>query len=282
MTKLSQSLAKFALVLPFLIQAPARAAESNGSSPVSTADFLEAYQSSIAKERASVFAIETAAGRMMGQHGSAGQTIEAVVDFVSYLIIAPWLESAYKKVFVLYPDSDYESVWRDALTLYPTIDYFSAVHGSTPTSGGQFRFALPLHRMNPLPGQLRLVYTTACKSGSSKQFILDHDAGMTIGHAGYSMSPFIIYRLMRYWTEGASIEKAVSKAFARGRIIVDAVNTVSPSVFDSDGTEPMIAFTPELPPSSLNIDRSIGAVLKSATERVSSIQEVKATALIPK
>jgi hypothetical protein len=213
--------------------------------------FLREYQQEvISKNRAVVFGIKTEAGRMIPLLPEVLEpTADGVVDFVSYLIIAPWLKVKYSKVYVLYSSSKIRETWEEAFSKYHVVDFFSATHGASVDSGEQFTFLYPSSLVSSRkPGQLRLAYTTSCYSQSFRLAVARFDAAAGVGHTGVSASPFVVYRIMRHWAEGDSLSIAIQKAWAKGKKILQ---TIAPRQVES--TEPMVSFTQDLDLNRFNI-----------------------------
>jgi hypothetical protein len=157
------------------------------------------------RERAAVFAINTGV---------------SAVDRIAKSMVAPWVNSSYDKVvWMLSGDFDNAMIdqrWEKLIKKYKTIDYFSYVH-----TGGHHDHAASYTLMKSMkPGQLRLVYTTACHSGDVREFVETYNAGVAIGHRGNSDSTLFSMSFVRKWVKGNSIQKSMKMSYARGSRIL--------------------------------------------------------------
>lgn len=190
-----------------------------------------------------------------------------LVNFASILMIAPWLNSKYVKVYwIIGEETNRFSLiydqWKQAIEQSPVIDYFPFVHAGVDSSNIKPVRYLPLKEH-----QLRYAYTSGCYSGSASRYIADYNAAIATGHRETSASPLFSFTIVRQWTYGKSIQEAVKIGWEAGKKRADDMssflvgeksslnywNSVEDLLHQS---EPMISWTREMHPMHLTIEKS--------------------------
>jgi len=157
-------------------------------------------------DRAAVFVINT----QVSDHPER-------VDKLGKFMVSPWVNAKYDKVIWMlsgkWDDHQIDNAWRELFTKYKVIDYFSYVH-----TGDEFdHFPSPEVLKLKRPGQLRLVYTTACYSEDSREFVENHGAAAAIGHKALSDSTLFSMSFVRKWVKGNTLKNSITKSYRRGK-----------------------------------------------------------------
>lgn len=222
--------------------------------------FLRSYQKVKYSQRGLMFPIDGALG---------SDFLNDVVNFAGKLLIAPWVYARYSHIeWVLNAgeaDQLIKKRWIRLIEKYPVVDYFAFVHGGTDD-----RIIKPLSEVPKKEHQLRFAYSEGCGGGSQFEYIENYNTAVSAGHKGTSASPLFAFPLVRQWAYGESAQESVKRGYAQGtqtaRIIqhtplaylwnkfVKGYWTSTDDMLES--SEPMLAWTPDLPPSKLYVGLS--------------------------
>ncbi len=94
------------------------------------------------------------------------------------------------------------AVLEEALETHPVVDLFLLAH-----SNNYIKWVQPLPE--DLRRRIRFVYNTGCRNKGQSDAWLALGADTYIGHPGESQSPFFYFFLLRHWTRGESLGKAL-------------------------------------------------------------------------
>lgn len=125
---------------------------------------------------------------------------------------------------------------------------------------------------------MRLVYTEGCGSGSAWHFIDHHNAAAAVGHKSTSASPLFAFSIVRNWVYGRDLATSVHRGWESGKRKARTLNAVSfGKLADFGGwrdvehmiesSEPMLSWTPEIPPKKMKISLSAVPVRERSAHR---------------
>ena len=256
-------------------------------------EFLASYQNVKRKHRAAVFKIDGDVENMISigkKFGWLEKAVDHIVNYGGMLLISPWMHARYSSVKWIIGDGKSrdktQEKWNDVISKYPVIDYFAYVHDGDQHAHGMQNSSLKKN-------QLRLMYTGACNSGSSKSFITEYGAAAAGGHRNISASPFWQFNVVKKWTYGFSFEDSAIMAWKSGVRKAKALEFISFAKFwqDKNGfmmwrnvdemiedSEISISYTDEVPAKYLKINQS--AVIRGKAGVDVPLREKRVTHLI--
>lgn len=256
-------------------------------------EFLRSFQKVKKSHRAAVFFIDYT----LDNYGwKFGEVLDGLAHFSSQLLLAPWVYGRYSSVVWVMGDkvSDLEYVnrrWEEVVEKRAVVDIFSFLHG-----GGIYSPMYSMRKHRPWKEhQLRLVYREGCGTKGGGDLIESFGVTSTTGYRDNSVSPLYSFAFVRNWAYGKNLEKALIAADKSGDrnvsilgydflsgLWIKAYNR-NPWEDEEDmyyQTEPMTAWTEEIPPHKLIIDRSAVPNRKTYRVREASAAELRETRVI--
>jgi len=186
--------------------------------------FIKEYQEVKRKHRAAVIKIDGEIESQLSMPRGLKwleKTIDHVVNYSGVVLISPWVYARYKHITweVGSDHGDFASAWKATVEKYPVIDYFAFVHSHNQwlprKKDTPFLMSAPLS-MDDLglkQNQLRAVYTGACRSGDSSEWLTNYAAVVAAGQRNLSASPLFQFVVVTKWIYGFSFEDSISKAW---------------------------------------------------------------------
>lgn len=241
-----------------------------------TQSYLRSYQNVKRRHRAVVLAIDADLDRTLDLPELFSESLDIVANYGAALLMAPWAYVRYAEVAWILgdrtADSNYVSkTWTRVFRKSPVVDFMAFTH-----SGRDEDMAYEMKGLGKKENQLRYVYTSACSSGSAEHYIADYNAAVAVGHAKMSASPLFSFSIYRNWNYGRSLSSSLYRSFQRGRDRAHLIGMLGRSQIEEhwdnvedmiDSSEPMVSWTPELPPNQIFVNLSAVPNRENVIER---------------
>jgi hypothetical protein len=166
-------------------------------------------------------------------------TFDHIVNYSGVVLISPWVYARYKHIEWLVgqdEEGEFTRGWMKTVAKYPVIDYFAFVHSGNqhlPSKSNDYLFyygganRLSMADVGLKQNQLRAVYTGACESGTSSEWLTNYGAVVAAGQRNLSASPLFQFVVVTKWIYGFSFEDAIVKAWKAGVRRVRALEWVT-------------------------------------------------------